>query len=170
MGSKRGYHKDDVMKPNNSQLKAALVSYLGGFNSKPTTQEVEKFKKLLPKLEGAFYVEGSKEDFKKFGCYMLVAWGRLDYQLIYSYELVDKYLGESDEPFYETAAKILIIYHPRKTMPNKQLENMINHTLTLRERKGLVTVIMAEELLPKVKEDLNVVRLSGSIEDTPEVF
>lgn len=133
-----------------------LKQYLGKFATKISAEEWASYKAANPKLV-TIYKLASPEALKIFGACALLAHGKQSYRMYYSYELVDAFLGnkplgqeEGDGTFYDSATPLLILYHSRNTMENRQLENMLCHCIERRALEGKVTVVLTEVSLPKV--------------------
>lgn len=134
-----------------------LKVYLGNFYGSLSSEEVGKFKGMFPKMETVMVRDRSAVSLKKAALFHLLAFGKQSYRLLYTYNLVDFYLktpveGQDDEQtFYDTTSQFLIMYHMANTMENRQLENMVCHTLNLRLLERKPTLMLIESPLPQVR-------------------
>lgn len=141
---------------NREHLKAVLSQYLGPqFSVNLNLDEVKGFRKVFPSLRSAF-IQGRQRRLRALGCYHLLEWGWQKYRLLNSYQLVDMFLstGQTEaeaESFYDIEVPLLVVYHMAGTMENRQLENLVSHTVSQRNIMGLKTIVMAEVDLPKVE-------------------
>lgn len=140
------------------EKKKILKHYLGRLAVGLTleTQRIfsEKFKK-----QGSVYAVGNPRFLRSVGCYLLLAFGMQKHRFVFSYELVDAFLGaktvdedpEENRVFYDTQTPLLVIYHMGNTMENRQLENMVCHTITQRHLEDKPTIVLSEVRLQKVE-------------------
>ena len=141
---------------NQEHFKSILKHYLGaqyGVRLFPT--DIAEFRKKFPRLRSAF-IRARQPKLRAIGCYHLMEWGWQKYRHLFTYQFVDMYLstgtpeGEG-ETFHDTETPLLLIYHMAGTMENKQLENLVAHTISQRNVLGLRTHILAETPPPKVE-------------------
>jgi len=110
-------------------------------------------------------------------CYILMEWGWQKYRHLETYQLVDLFLqkGEEVETFYDMEVPLLILYHMRGTMENKQLENLTCHTISQRNLLNLKTIVLAEVDLPQVEShymelQLPVVKDNQKTQSNPTII
>lgn len=146
--------------------KRILKYYLRPFLQKVTQKELEDLKVKYPKLESC-YVVGGAIYLRKVGLHFLLSFGRQTYQYKSTYEVIDAFLGNSDEEhksFYEMSDPLLFLYHMKNTMTNKRLEEIVNHVVSYRRQEGKLTIVLAETKLSQVEASsgLKVYSYQGS--------
>lgn len=151
-----------------------LKAYLGPFYGHVSEGEMEEFKRIYPTLKTTCVFCRKKIALLKTGCYFLLAYGKQNYRFLYTYNLIDFFLKtavsgeEEDQTFYDTTSGLLILYHMANTMENRQLENLVCHTLSQRFIEKKPTLFLSECALPQVRNwfQLNECPIVDAIDQT----
>lgn len=130
---------------------ALLKFYLGRFFVRTPSVYLDRFKKEFRDY-GSVIATGDADFLRYVGCYFLLYSGRKTYREMTTYDLIETYLGRQDEGerFYDIETELLVLTHLRTTMENRQLENLVVHTMGQREMMGKKTLVLLEEQLPQV--------------------
>jgi len=137
---------------SDSDKRKILSAYLGNYSIPIPSTSTEELRKNFPKRE-THLVQGTPHSLKTIGCYFLLEFGQVRYRSIFSYEIVEVFLGnmEEDRTFCDDQTPFLIIYHTRSTMQNRQLEPMIIHTVGQRQRMNRPTLVLTESRIKEVE-------------------
>lgn len=136
------------------QKRQVLKTHLGRFYVVTTQRERELYTSSMGGRRGDMYLWASPSVLLKFGCVWIMTRGKINFRTIYSYDLVETFLGNKDDygtSFYNVPDPYLIIYHMKVTMPNKRLETFICQTIATRMMQGKVTLVLTEVQLQEVE-------------------
>lgn len=157
------------------EQKRILKQYLGIFYVKPDKELYGFLKSEKVELKDAM-LYGTPSQLKTVALYYLLTFGRQNYTHMFTYDLVERFLGnDEEEGSFQEEAPFLILYHMRNTMPNKQLENMVNHLISRREIQGKVTVMLAESAVKEVEDlfafrEKRVIRLAKAARGDDDII
>jgi len=134
-----------------------LKHYLGKFCCRIDPKVRKELSERITKPV-SYYIRGTQDFLKQAACFYLLSFGQQQYRSLYTYEIVDLFLGNHQagdetegQAFYDTETPLLIIYHMASTMENRQLENMTGHTITQRQLEGKQSLVLSECVLPKIE-------------------
>lgn len=133
-----------------------LRQYLGRFYGKVEPSVSALFSSEVSSA-CVVWAKGRPQFLRQIGACYLLKFGKLQYRFRLTYEIVDTFLGktpdgsEGSETFYDTVSSYLILYHMGSTMENKQLQNMVCHTIAQRKLEGKPTLVLSEVSLPQVE-------------------
>lgn len=132
-----------------------LKFYLGRFFVKIPAPLLGRLKSEVTDY-GSVVATGDMSFLKCVGSYMLLTFGRKGHREMSTYDLIEVYLGrvegeEEGSRFYDVETELLILTHLRATMENRQLENLVIHTMGQRALAGKHTLLLLEANLPQVQ-------------------
>lgn len=154
------------------QLKRkVLKEYLGDLFYVKVSDNIKK----TPLFLNNVYVVGNKQQLREYGCRILLSSnGRINYDLMSSYEIVSRFFrenAEEDGTFYHYHCDLLILYHFKGTFHNKRLNEMVSHVLSYRRLKFQNTVLLSETEIIEWKPELeHYIRLGGTYSDEEEIL
>lgn len=134
------------------EKKNIIRTYLRPFLSKPSSEIRELCKKELKNID-SFYVCSDRTTLSQVIVFELLSHGYQNWKYINSYDLVETFLGNDEEnkEFLDRNTNLLVVYHSKSTMENKRLEDLLIHTVEYRNLESLMTIVLTEVELNKVR-------------------
>lgn len=134
------------------EKKNILKTYLYPFHKNPSKSMRDFCKKTFSCIQ-SFYFCSSPENLNQLIVYELLSHGYQSWKYVTSYDLVESFLGnnEDNKEFLDKSSSLLVVYHFKSTMENRRLEDLLSHTISLRDLEGKLTIVLTEVDLPKVK-------------------
>jgi hypothetical protein len=142
-----------------------MEQYLGDFFTDMTSEEVQEHRALFGSKFETALVYGSRSQLLKVGFYFLICeLNRLDYEVVYTYDILDTQFNRRDYGEEETPRPIAggnvpyyIVYHPSAIMSTSVTEDLLCGAVYRRHLKRLPTLFLSEQPLPKVDHLFNTV-------------